>query len=159
MQTSNPLHAARCCCSVNQEAQEDGETILLVEDEAFVREVTCEVLRAAGYMVLSAENAVSAMQAYREHPGGIQLLLTDIVLPGEDGRTLARQLRLENPGLCVLFVSGYPDQMARCAQERSEFLAKPFSSEDLLATVRKLLDGRQTWLEPPVPLRHAAGSV
>ena len=68
-------------------------TILLVEDEVFVREVTCEVLRASGYEVLSARNAVEAERLYDEHGAEIALVVTDIVLAGETGIVLAAALR------------------------------------------------------------------
>ena len=82
------------------------ETILFVEDEAFVREMTCEVLRSAGYRVLTAKHAIEASQVYDRNRAEIKLLLTDVVLPGETGRTLAARLRRENPDLKVLFVTG-----------------------------------------------------
>src|SRR5579863_6375946 len=74
-----------------------GETILFVEDEAFVREVTCEVLRSAGYRVLTAKNAGEAQKIYDEEGAAIDLLLTDIVMPGETGRALAARLQARNP--------------------------------------------------------------
>jgi two-component system, cell cycle sensor histidine kinase and response regulator CckA len=121
----------------------EEETILLVEDEAFVREVTSEVLHSAGYRVLAAKNAVEAdrlYSAYRDAQcGEIGLLLTDVVLPGESGRELSRRLRRENPGLKTLLVSGYVEQLARLEAEREEFLAKPFSTEALLRRVKHLL--------------------
>ncbi len=67
-------------------------TILLVEDEAFVREVAYEVLSRAGYRVLTAGNATEALQAFREHAGAVQLLLTDVVLPDRNGCDLALEL-------------------------------------------------------------------
>ena len=115
----------------------ESRTILLVEDETFVREVASEVLRAAGYRVLTAKNAAEAIQIY-EKGFEIDLLLTDVVLPGETGRVLAERLRRVNPRLPVLLATGYGEQMARAAGE--ECLAKPFSSEDLLGRVRQLLE-------------------
>lgn len=116
--------------------------ILFVEDEAFVRDVTCEVLRDAGYHVLTAKNAVEARQAYDQDGGGVELLLTDVVLPGENGRTLAEKLRRESPRLKVLFVTGYAEQMKASAGECEDLLAKPFSTGMLLRKVRHLL-GRE----------------
>ena len=112
-------------------------TILLVEDETFVREVASEVLRAAGYRVLTAKSAAEAMHIY-EMGFEIDLLLTDVVLPGETGRVLAERLRRENPRLPVLLATGYGEEMARAASV--ECLAKPFSSEDLLGRVGQLLE-------------------
>lgn len=115
----------------------ESRTILLVEDETFVREVASEVLRAAGYRVLTAKNAVEAMQIYGSG-FEIDLLLTDVVLPGETGPALAERLRRANPRLPVLLATGYGEQMARETSE--ECLAKPFSSEELLGRVRQLLE-------------------
>lgn len=86
-------------------------TILFVEDEAFVRDVTCEVLQSAGYRVLSATNAAEAMRLCDQHCGAVDLLLSDVVLPGESGWTLARKLRRENPFVKSLLVTGYAEQM------------------------------------------------
>lgn len=115
-------------------------TILLVEDEAFVREVTFEVLQFAGYRVLNARNAAEAMRIYGEIRGDVDLLLTDVILPGETGFALAAKIRRENPELSVLFVTGYAEQMAMACEKEEECLAKPFSSEGLLRRVRDLLD-------------------
>ncbi|MBZ5597503.1 MAG: response regulator [Acidobacteriia bacterium] len=113
-------------------------TILLVEDEDFVREVTCEVLQSAGYRVLKARNAVEAAVAFRGHREQVRLLITDVVMPGQNGRDLARELRSVCPGLKILFVSGYPDNViARDAgEERASFyLPKPFSAQSLVHAV------------------------
>ena len=115
----------------------DRRSILLVEDETFVREVASEVLRGAGYRVLTARNAAEAVQIY-EKGFEFDLLLTDVVLPGETGRMLADRLHRENPRLPVLLATGYGEQMARGASE--ECLAKPFSSEDLLQRVQQLME-------------------
>jgi len=124
----------------------ESRSILLVEDETFVREVASEVLRAAGYQVLTAKNAAEAMQIY-ENGFEIDLLLTDVVLPGETGRVLAQRLRRANPRLPVLLATGYGEQMAREAGEAC--LAKPFSSEDLLGRVRQLLE-KAPWRMGPL---------
>jgi two-component system, cell cycle sensor histidine kinase and response regulator CckA len=119
---------------------ESAETILFVEDEAFVREVTCEVLQGAGYQVLTAKNAAEAMRLYDQRSGDVELLLTDVVLPGETGRALACRLRQQCPRLKILLVTGYAEQMGRREAEPEEFLAKPFSTQALLRRVRQLLD-------------------
>jgi CheY-like chemotaxis protein len=129
------------CDVTHQEPLEEAETILLVEDEAFVREVTCEVLRSAGYRVLTAKNAVEAAREYDQAYGEVDLLLTDVILPGETGRVLAARLRLENPGLKVLLVTGYVEQMGVSEAGYEECLAKPFSSGVLLRRVRQVIDG------------------
>jgi CheY-like chemotaxis protein len=145
-----PLDVNELCCGAEVEglAGAETETILLVEDEAFVREVTCEVLRSAGYRVLTAKNAVEAVRIYNARRGGVELLLTDVVLPGETGRALAGRLRRATPELKVLLVTGYGAEMelpetkngAKQEAKCDECLAKPFSSEVLLQRVRQLLD-------------------
>jgi two-component system cell cycle sensor histidine kinase/response regulator CckA len=132
-------------------------TILLVEDEPFVRDVTCEVLRSAGYLVISAKNATEAARAYDSRCGAVDLLLSDVVLPGETGWALAGRLRRQNPRLKVLLVTGYEEEMRLREVECEECLAKPFSTEVLLLRVRELLNRPEvtTWYGEPV--RHAAG--
>jgi two-component system, cell cycle sensor histidine kinase and response regulator CckA len=115
-------------------------TILFVEDEAFVREATCEVLRSAGYAVLAARDADEAAGLYDEHCGEVDLLLADVVLPGESGPVLAGKLRRRNPSLRTLFVTGYVEQMEKLKTWEEEWLAKPFSLETLLDNVRRMLD-------------------
>jgi two-component system, cell cycle sensor histidine kinase and response regulator CckA len=133
-----------------------AETILLVEDEAFVREVTGEVLRSAGYEVLTARNATEAAGVYAGRRGGVELLLSDVVLPGENGRALAGRLRRENPELKVLLVTGYAEQMGL---REEEFLAKPFGTDALLRKVREVLDRTGLPIASEGPLTPACGSV
>ncbi len=120
-----------------------GETILLVEDDAFVRTVTCEVLQSAGYRVLMAENSAQAASIYEQRGGEVDLLLTDMILPGETGLALAGRLRRKNPGLNVLLVTGYATQMGLRAIKPEELLAKPFSTKALLRRLRQLLDSQE----------------
>jgi CheY-like chemotaxis protein len=137
---------AAWCHRTEAEAVAEAETILFVEDEAFVREVTAEVLRSAGYRVLTAQNAVEAARAYAVHCRTVDLLLTDVILPGETGRALAEGLRRQNPELKILFVSGYAEQMQTHEAGVEECLAKPFSGGVLLRKVRHVLHRG----EPPV---------
>lgn len=146
----------------NVAADEDtsgAETILFVEDEAFVREVTSEVLRSAGYRVLTAKNAAEATRFYEARGDEVELLLSDVVLPGESGRALAGRLRRQNPGLKVLLVTGYAEQMGLRDAMQVECLAKPFSIEVLLGRVRQLLDHVGLPIESEALLRHACGTV
>ena len=87
-----------------------SETILLVEDEAIVRELTVQILESDGYQVLEAMNGTEALRIAGEHGAPIHLLLTDVVMPGMNGRELANELRLHHPDMRVLFMSGYDDQ-------------------------------------------------
>ena len=119
-----------------------GETILLVEDEAFVREITREILESAGYRVLKARNAAEADTRFRGHRKIVKLLLTDVVLPGQNGRDLANDLKAMNSALRVIFISGYPLNTAmqkRLVEDGMFYLPKPFSAESLLRKVRQVL--------------------
>jgi len=136
-----------------------AETILFVEDEAFVRDVTREVLRAAGYKVLAAQNAVDAVREYEQCCGSTDLLLTDVVLPGDSGRVLAGKLRKSNPELKILFVSGYAEQMGLRDGSDEECLAKPFSTGALLRRVRRVLDGEGPVKAGEDEIKRAGGSV
>ena len=134
-------------------------TILLVEDEAFVREVTSEVLRSAGYRVLTAKNAEEAMHIYAAQGDEVKLLLSDVVLPGESGRVLAGRLRRENPWLKILLVTGYAEHMGPRGSREEECLAKPFSTEVLLGRVRELLGRVRLPVGTETVLTHACGTV
>jgi two-component system cell cycle sensor histidine kinase/response regulator CckA len=141
--TENQVAAIRC-----RDVGDQRETILLVEDEAFVREVTSEVLRCAGYQVLTASSAVEAECLFDACRGDLQLLLTDMVLPGVTGRVLAEKLRREKAGLRVLLVTGYADEMAASEEGHLKCLRKPFSSAVLLRRIRQLLDHPEFWSDP-----------
>lgn len=134
-----------------------AKTILFVEDEVFVREVTCEVLRSAGYRVLTAKNAAEARGIYERSGSEVGLLLTDVVLPGETGRVLAERLRRENPELKVLFVTGYAEHMGLSEATHEEYLAKPFSTSVLLQRIRQILDRAKLWMGEEELVRHACG--
>lgn len=123
-----------------------GETIMLVEDEAFVRGVTRAVLESAGYSVVAVGESTEAQTMFERHGGAIDLLLTDIALPGEDGRRLGRRLSKNNSRLQVLLVTGYLEEIEGLKPEEREegenLLRKPFSASTLLSTVRQLLRPR-----------------
>jgi CheY-like chemotaxis protein len=138
--TDRVEEAGRWNCVAEKEMLEGAETILFVEDEGFVREVTSQVLRSAGYRVLTAKNAAEAIHVFDQCSSEVELLLTDVVLPGETGRVLAAKLRQRNPELNILLVTGYAEQMRLQGCDREECLAKPFSSEVLLRRVRQQLD-------------------
>jgi CheY-like chemotaxis protein len=119
------------------------ETILLVEDEEFVRNVTQEVLEMEGYKVLCVANGAEAIACLTEHPTTIDLLLTDVVLPGMNGRDLAARLALMQPGLRVIFMSGYTDNSVlrnSVAEASTPYLQKPFTLDALVAKVHEALD-------------------
>ena len=117
-------------------------TILLAEDEEFVRKVACEILGAAGYIVLTARNAAEAIAAFRAHPEQVQLLLTDVVLPDRNGCDLAQELSSLRRGIRAIFISGYPENLVtrRGLQPGWSYLPKPFSAASLLQKVKEALN-------------------
>ena len=120
------------------------ETILIAEDDEILRRLTKGLLEKAGYRVLEAENAALALAAARAHPGPIQLLLADVVMPGGSGRDLARQLAESRPDMEVLYVSGYTDDAIvhhGMLEPGLNFLPKPFTPAALARKVRDVLDG------------------
>ncbi|HEY1952809.1 MAG TPA: PAS domain S-box protein [Gemmatimonadaceae bacterium] len=120
-----------------------SETILLVEDEEAVRGLTSRILEKQGYRVIVAEHGRAAMDIATKEEGRIDLVLTDIVMPGMNGRGLVERLAGIRPRIKSLYMSGYTDDdiIRRGFIEPSKsFLQKPFTSEALLQTVRKVLD-------------------
>ncbi len=119
------------------------ETVLAVEDEPLVREVTARALRSGGYRVVTAAGGVEALEAAARLGGELGLLVTDVVMPGMDGRALADELRRRHPGLKVLFVSGYTQDVIShhgVLDAGVELLQKPFTPAALLDRVRAILD-------------------
>lgn len=118
------------------------ETVLLVEDEAMVRELAARVLRRQGYTVVEAATGAEATRLVDE-PGRIDLLLTDVVMPGMSGRELAEQLRLASPGVKLLFMSGYTAAALPpgTLDPGISLLPKPFTASELAHKVRSVLDG------------------
>jgi two-component system, cell cycle sensor histidine kinase and response regulator CckA len=120
------------------------ETILLVEDEAYVRDVTREVLEMCGYTVVSAKNAAEAIRFFEEYEGVIHLLVTDVVMPGMDGRELAKRLTERCPELRAIFISGYTDNAVvrnGFRDPNTVYLQKPFTLDSLARKVREVIDG------------------
>jgi CheY-like chemotaxis protein len=126
-----------------REASRGSETILVVEDEEAVRGLTSRILEKQGYRVLSAQHGREAMDIATKEVGIIDLVLTDIVMPGMNGRGLVERLAGIRPRMKSLYMSGYTDDdiIRRGFIDPSKsFLQKPFTSEALLQTVRKVLD-------------------
>ena len=116
--------------------------ILLVEDEALVRDVASDILEYEGYRVLKARNAQEAKAAFHRYQQIVRLLITDVVLPGQNGRDLASELRTTCPTLRTVFVSGFPENaVTRHGLVEGEmlYLPKPFSAESLVHTVKQAL--------------------
>jgi CheY-like chemotaxis protein len=136
----------------SEEGQTGGaETILLVEDEDFVRKVTGEVLESAGYRLVSARCAADALEAQRTCPEPVDLLLADLVLPGKSGHQLAYEFAGLCPRVRILLMSGYAEQLALggLSAHGREYLSKPFSSRTLLRRVREALDKYPVNLRAP----------
>jgi len=115
-----------------------GETILLVEDFSELRKMTGGFLKELGYRVIEAADGRQALHAAREHRHELDLLLSDVMLPGMNGPEVAAQLKLELPDLPVLFMTGYAGEQHGLTPA-SNMLNKPFSRESLAAKVRQLL--------------------
>ena len=123
-----------------------SETILLVEDEDAVRGLTRRCLETSGYTVLAAANAEEALEVAARIQERIDLLLTDVVMPGASGTELSRRLLERRPGTRVLYVSGYTDasMVSHVGLDAGvSFLQKPFTPETLARKVREVLDARQ----------------
>jgi two-component system, cell cycle sensor histidine kinase and response regulator CckA len=116
-------------------------TILLVEDELFVREATCGILQLAGFKVLCAGDAEEALEIYQRRGGGIDLVMTDMILPGGTGHQLGQDLRAQSPQVLVLVTSGYnqPDYETEAPNSCRYFLAKPYSRQTLVDKIEKIL--------------------
>ncbi|MFW6089320.1 MAG: ATP-binding protein, partial [Gemmatimonadota bacterium] len=136
----NDTHAMRA----GQVEPGDGtETILVVEDEVPVRDVVLRSLRTRGYEVLEAEDGAAALALLESHEGDIDLLLTDVVLPGIGGRELAERVVELRPDVRILFMSGYTDDVILHHNLRSadfDLLQKPFTAITLAAKVREVFD-------------------
>ena len=120
----------------------DGDSVLVVEDEAAVRLLVVEVLHELGYRVLEAKDGQSAL-AIVESEARIDLLISDVGLPGMNGRQLAEFARSRRPGLKVLFMTGYAEQAAvrsKFVGEGMDMIAKPFAMEALATRVREMLE-------------------
>ena len=116
-------------------------TILLVEDEPFVREATCCILQNAGFEVLPVVDALHAMEVYEECKRAIDLVMTDMVLPGRSGEQLGQDLHERSPELAILVTSGYgnSEYETEAQESRTYFLAKPYSRRTLVEKIEKIL--------------------
>jgi DNA-binding response OmpR family regulator len=128
---------------IDNDSPQGHGTILLVEDETLLREVTCEILESAGYRVLKTRNAAEAASAFRQYKTIVKLLLTDVVLPGQNGRDLANDLRSVSPELRIIFISGYPENAVTrhgIQEDGMFYLPKPYSLQSLTRKVRSVLE-------------------
>ncbi|MBN2365894.1 MAG: PAS domain S-box protein [Calditrichaeota bacterium] len=120
-----------------------SETILLVEDEEMVREMAVRILKEKGYTVLASGHGTQAMEVSNNFRKKIDLLVTDIVMPGMSGKELVQNIRKERPDLKVLYISGYTDEVISqqgLLEEDVNFLQKPFPPQKLLMRIREVLE-------------------
>ncbi|MGH9814861.1 MAG: PAS domain S-box protein [Candidatus Acidiferrales bacterium] len=131
--------------------QRGRETVLVVEDQDEVRDLAIEFLRSQGYAVLQASNGAEALEIAGRHPGRIDLLMTDVVMPGISGSELAQRLIASRPDTRVLYVSGYTEEAIGqhgVLDKGTEFLAKPFSRDALARKLREILDSASPAAQP-----------
>jgi CheY-like chemotaxis protein len=128
---------------LSRPAAGQGETLLVVEDEDALRDVAGRILSGAGYKVLAAECGAKALELAAGHEGAIDLLLSDVVMPGMLGKELAERLTGVRPKTRVLYMSGYAQPVLHSQGTLDPgvaLLEKPFTADDLLTAVRKRLD-------------------
>ena len=139
----NPQATTADATAPQARLRQGSETILLVEDDSGVRNLVRHELVKTGYQVIEAKNGVEACLTATQQSYHVDLLLTDVVMPGMNGRELAQHLSVIKPNLRVLFMSGYLDDISVNSgmdPHRTTFLQKPFTPDLLLRTVRALLD-------------------
>lgn len=118
-----------------------GYTVLVVDDEEAVRRLACRMLTWTGYQALEARHGREALGTIEQHAGPIHLVLTDIKMPGMNGRELGRQIEKRWPGIPILYMSGFASEVFQggLLEPGAPFLAKPFTQDDLAAKVKSLL--------------------
>jgi len=128
---------------VGEEFPCGSETILIVEDDKEVRKLAVRILTRQGYSVLDGSYGDEAFDVCRQHKGPIHLLLTDVVMPGLDGRALSESLSKLHPEMKVLYMSGYTEDTVihRGVMEKGmNYIQKPFTVSGLINKVREVLD-------------------
>jgi CheY-like chemotaxis protein len=135
-----PQRLSRVAAPDEGPAPDNRETILLVEDEPAVRQLFMLALTRAGYRVYEARNGQEALKMFDQYGDSIDLLLTDLRMPYMGGAELAQHLRARRKSLKLIAISGYAGSTED--ELNADFLAKPFSRDDLLAKVREVLDRR-----------------
>ena len=119
-------------------------TILLVDDEQDVRSVLADMLREEGYHVLEAASGHEALAASDAHPGNVDLLLTDLIMPGMTGRMLADALSSRRPYITVVFISGYvDDSRSSLTEEGLHYIKKPVTAAKLIEKISEALFGNK----------------
>lgn len=141
-----PITAQEALNATQEETVGGTETILLVEDDAMIRILIASSLKALGYSVIEAGNGTEALEKFSGKNSMVDLLLTDVVMPGMGGKILVRRCRQLRPDLAVIYMSGYPfDQSMESLVDKdaATFLGKPFAPQLLAKTIRKTLDRAQ----------------
>jgi two-component system, cell cycle sensor histidine kinase and response regulator CckA len=126
-------------------AKEPRQTVLVVDDEEGLRTLVCRTLRAEGYGTLEAAHGAEALEIIEQAAEPVDLVVTDVVMPGMDGRELGRRLAQRWPTLPILYISAYDvNDIFRRGSPRSSapFLQKPFPAEELITNVQQLLASR-----------------
>ena len=124
-----------------------SETILVVYDRGDIRRLIAEILEINGFRILSAADGEEAIVRAREHPGAIDLLLTDVIMPGMTGREIADQMLILRPGIKILYISGYSGDAIRnrdLPDAKANYLPKPFTPDSLVRKVRETLSGARS---------------
>jgi CheY-like chemotaxis protein len=129
--------------SARLERPAGGYTVLVVDDEEAVRRLACRMLTWTGYQALEATHGREAIATIEQHAGGIHLVLTDIKMPGMNGRELGRQVEQRWPGKPILYMSGFASEIFQggLLEPGAPFLSKPFTQEELAQKVKALLGG------------------
>lgn len=126
-------------------SKERRQTVLVVDDEEGLRTLVCRTLRAEGYSTLEAAHGAEALEVMENAAEPVDLVVTDVVMPGMDGGELGRRLTQRWPGLPILYISAYDvNDIFRRGSPRTSapFLQKPFPAEGLIATIQQLLASR-----------------
>ena len=127
-----------------EEFKPGTETVLVVEDEESVRDLACRILRDYGYTVISAEDAQECLRIIEQYKGSIDLLLTDVIMPGMNGKQLFDSITAAIPSIKVIFLSGYTNDVLfkhGLLMPGTNFISKPFTVRELTGKVRAVLDG------------------
>jgi CheY-like chemotaxis protein len=138
-----PQQGSARSSSARAERPPGGYTVLVVDDEEAVRRLACRMLTWTGYQALEATHGREAIATIEQHAGGIHLVLTDIKMPGMNGRELGRQVEQRWPGKPILYMSGFASEVFQggLLEPGAPFLSKPFTQEELAGKVRALLGG------------------
>ncbi len=122
-----------------------SETILITEDEAFVREAYAELLGKSGYRVFEAADGLEALEVFSEHKDEIDIVLSDVIMPKKNGKELIRDIQVIKPDVKVLFMSGYGQDLVNyesLLEGKAYFISKPVAPEKLLRMIRRILDNQ-----------------